>query len=55
MLQRYRHYYEYKAEAEADKPRIREQYEKAGSGQFLFDRKAAADYENALKIVGGMP
>lgn len=55
ILQRHRPYYESKAEAEADKPSIREQHEMTGSGQFLFDRKAAEDYESALRLVGGVP
>lgn len=55
VLQRYRPYYESKAKAEEDKPNIRAQYESAGTGQFLFDRKAAEDYEGALKLVGGVP
>lgn len=55
VLQRHRPYFESKAKAEADKPSIREQHEKTGSGQFLFDRKAAEDYETALKLVGGVP
>lgn len=55
VLQRHRPYYESKARAEADKPNIRGQHEKAGSGQFLFDRKAAEDYESAQKMVGGVP
>ena len=54
VLQRHRPYYESKAKAEADKPSIREQHEKTGSGQFLFDRKAAEDYESATKLVGGV-
>ncbi len=55
VLKRHRPYYESKAKAEADKPNIREQHEKTGSGQFLFDRTAAEDYETALKMVGGVP
>ena len=51
-LQRHRPFYESKAKAEADKPRILEQHEKTGSGQFLFDRSAASDYEQARSIVG---
>ena len=54
LLQRHRPYYESKAKAEEDKPSIRAQYEATGSGQFLFDRKAAEDYEGALKLVGGV-
>ena len=52
---RHRPYYESKAKAEADKPSIREQHEKTGSGQFLFNRKAAENYETALKMVGVPP
>ncbi len=55
MLQRHRPYYDSKAKAEADKPSIREQHEKTGSGCFLFNRNAAEDYETALKMVGGTP
>ena len=55
ILQRHRPYYTSKALAEADKPRIREQHERAGSGQFLFDRRAADDYEAAQRITGGVP
>jgi integrase len=52
ILQRHRPYYETKALAEADKPRILEQHSTTGSGSFLFDRQAAADYESAKKILG---
>lgn len=31
------------------------QFESAGSGQFLFGRKAAEDYEGALMLVGRVP
>lgn len=55
LLQRHRPYYESKAKEEEDKPSIRAQHEAAGTGQFLFDRKAAEDYEGALKLVGGVP
>lgn len=55
VLQRYRPYYESKAKAEADIPNIRSQHESTGSGQFLFDRKAAEDYDAASKLVGGIP
>jgi hypothetical protein len=43
-----------KAEALADTPRICEQHEVAGSGQFIFNRQAADDYEGALKLAGGV-
>ena len=55
VRQRHRPYYESKAKAAADIPSIREQHEQTGSGQFLFDRQAAADYESARKMVGGVP
>jgi hypothetical protein len=55
VLQRHRPYYETRAKAEADKPRIAGQYGAAGAGEFLFDRGAAADFEAAKKIVGEMP
>lgn len=55
VLQRHRPYYESKAKAEADIPGLREQHEKTGSGNFLFDRTAAEDYEGAKTIVGGLP
>ena len=54
VLQRHRPYYETRAKAEADKPCIVEQHGAAGSGQFLFDRNAATDYELALKITDGV-
>lgn len=54
VIQRHRPYYETKAEAQADVPRIREQHEVAGSGQFIFNRGAADDYESALKLAGGV-
>ncbi|MBL9213796.1 MAG: hypothetical protein JNL92_25265, partial [Opitutaceae bacterium] len=40
VTQRYRPFYATKAEALADIPRIREQHEVAGSGQFIFNRHA---------------
>jgi hypothetical protein len=43
LLQRHRPYYESKAKAEEDKPRILAQYAATGTGPFLFDRKAAED------------
>ena len=55
VMQRYRPYYESKALAEADMDRIREQHETTGSGDFLFNRDAAADYDAAKKIVGEVP
>ena len=54
VTQRYRPFYATKAEALADIPRIREQHEVAGSGQFIFNRQAAVDYESALKLAGGV-
>ncbi len=54
VIQRFRPFYETKAEALADIPRIREQHEVAGSGQFPSNRQAAADYEPALKVAGGV-
>lgn len=51
-LKRHRPYYETKAAAEADKSRIADQHAATGSGNFLFDRKAAEDYDAAQKIVG---
>ena len=48
VTQRYRPFYATKAEACADIPRIREQHEAAGSGEFIFNRRAADDYESAL-------
>jgi hypothetical protein len=54
-LERHRPYYATRAEAEADKARIEAQYERTGSGEFIFDRTAAADYEAAKKIVGNVP
>ncbi len=50
---RHRHYYESKALANADIPRIRDQHEAAGSGNFLFNRTAADEYDAAKKIAGG--
>lgn len=55
LLQRHRPYYETKDKAEADKPRILSQETEAGSGEFLFDRTAASDYEAAKRIVGAVP
>ena len=52
VMQRHRPYYGTKALAEADKPRILAQHDTTGSGSFLFDRNAAADYEAAKKIIG---
>lgn len=52
VLQRHRPYYATKADAEADKPRILDQHSTAGSGDFLFNRDAAADYDAAKKIIG---
>ncbi|HPO00641.1 MAG TPA: hypothetical protein PK879_08020, partial [Opitutaceae bacterium] len=52
ILQRHRSYYATKAEAEADKPRIETQHAATGTGEYLFDRKAAEDYEQAKKILG---
>jgi integrase len=52
VLQRHRPYYASKAKADADKPRIFEQHDATGSGQFLFDRNAAMDYEAGRKIAG---
>jgi hypothetical protein len=54
-LQRHRPYYPSKAKAEADKPRLEEQHNATGSSQFIFDRKAVLDYEQALKITNGVP
>lgn len=55
VLQRHRPYYESRKLAEADKPRIQEQFTKTGVGEFLFNRAAAEDYEAALKRAGGVP
>ncbi len=55
LLSRHRPYYESKAKAEADKPRIEGQHGTAGAGSFLFDRNAASDYEAARKVTGGVP
>jgi hypothetical protein len=55
VLQRHRPYYESKAKALADIPRICDQHEKTGSGQFLFNRNAADDYEAALTLANGIP
>lgn len=54
-LRRHRPYFPSKAKAEADKPRLEEQHNATGSSQFLFDRNAVLDYEQALKITGGVP
>ena len=54
VLDRHRPPYATRAEAEADKVRIEAQYEQTGSGEFLFDRAAAADYEAAKKIIGNV-
>ncbi|HLP02269.1 MAG TPA: hypothetical protein VK163_09600, partial [Opitutaceae bacterium] len=54
IVQRFRPYYHTKAAALADLSRIREQHDVAGSGQFLFNRQAADDYETALKLAGGV-
>lgn len=55
VLQRHRPYYASRAKAEADRPNIAAQHETAGSGEFLFDRGAALDYEAAVKLVGKVP
>lgn len=55
VLQRHRPYYKTKADAEADKPRIVDQHSTTGSGEFLFDRSAAAEFEAARKIAGHVP
>lgn len=52
VLQRFRPFYESKAKATADKPRILAQHAVTGGGDFLFNREAAADYDAARKIVG---
>lgn len=52
ILQRRRTDYATKAEAEADKPRLETQHAATGTGEYLFDRKAAEDYEQAKKIMG---
>jgi integrase len=52
VLRRHRPYYTTKADADADKPRLAAQFERTGSGEFLFDRKAAEDYEAAKRLVG---
>jgi hypothetical protein len=52
VLQRFRPYYESKAKAVADIPRINEQHAAIGSGNFLFDRNAATEFESAKKIAG---
>lgn len=49
---RHRTYYKTRAEADADRPRLETQHAAAGVGGFLFDRKAADDYEAARKEVG---
>ena len=51
MMQRHRPFYESKAKAQADILRISEQYGATGTGTFLFDRKAAEQFETAKKIV----
>lgn len=50
VMQRHRPYYATRADAEADMPRIQEQFARAGAGEFMFDREAAADYETAKLI-----
>ncbi|PTY04233.1 hypothetical protein DB347_20260 [Opitutaceae bacterium EW11] len=55
VLDRHRPPYPTRAEAATDKARIEAQYEQTGSGEFLFDRAAAADYESAAKILGEVP
>lgn len=55
VLQRHRPYYASKAKAEADIPNLTEQHGTTGAGKFLFDRTAAADYEAAIAISGGVP
>ena len=52
ILQRHRSYYPTKATAEADKPRLETQHAATGTGGYLFDRRAAEDYEQAKKIMG---
>ncbi len=52
ILRRHRSYYHTKAEAEADKPRLETQHAATGTGEYLFDRSAAEDYEQAKKILG---
>jgi integrase len=52
VLQRHRPFYATKADAEADKPRLAAQFAKTGSGDFLFDRRAAEDYDAAKRLVG---
>jgi hypothetical protein len=52
VVVRHRTYYKTRAEADADRPRLETQHAAAGVGAFLFDRKAADDYEAARKEVG---
>ena len=52
VVQRHRPYYETRAKAEADRARIAEQLDVTGTGSFVFDRRAAGDYESAKSIVG---
>lgn len=54
-LQRHRPYYSSKSKAEADMPRLAEQHNATGSSKFIFDRNAVLDYEQALKLTGGVP
>lgn len=52
--ERKRPYYASKEKARADIQRIRDQYAETGGGNFLFDRKAAGEFEEAKKISGGI-
>jgi len=50
-MERHRPYYESKALAEADKPRIRGQYGTAGAGDFIHSRDAQSDYSQAVGLL----
>ncbi len=52
VLQRHRPFYATKADAEADKPRLVDQFAQTGAGDFVFDWRAAEDYDAAKRMVG---
>lgn len=55
VMRRYRPFYESKAKAEADIPRIQNQHHKTGFSELVMDRGAVEDYEAAKLIAGPVP
>lgn len=52
VKERKRPYYETKADAEADKPRIHAQTQTSGTGSFVSNRAAQLAFESAVEILG---